>query len=222
MQHNKLFQPDYSDDFRCIGPSCEDACCAGWTIYVDQGAFEKYQTLPAGPLRTIIDENILRTPELAQGTGGSAAATFAQIRMNTLHQCPLLSADGLCLIQAEHGEGFLPYPCANYPRITYCIDGATEKALSLSCPEAARRVLLNPRLLTSAGRDGEPTMGNDREPRSDPWLPHFWRIRDFALALVQNRVYSLWQRLFLLDLFSRRFDAIAADQRPERVPTASG
>ena len=218
MQHKKLFQPDYSNDFRCIGPACEDSCCGGWTIYVDQGAFEKYQTLPAGPLRTIIDENILRTPATAPGTGSSTAATFAQIRMNTLRHCPLLSAEGLCLIQAEHGAGFLSHACAHYPRITYCIDGVTEKALSLSCPEAARRVLLHPRLLTSAGRDGDPPMGDDRDPRSDPWLAHFWRIRDFALALVQNRVYSLWQRLFLLDLFSRRFDAIAADQHPERVP----
>jgi hypothetical protein len=23
----------------------------------------------------------------------------------------------------------------------------------------------------------------------DTWLPHFWTIRDFALALVRNRVY---------------------------------
>ncbi len=218
MQYTKLFQPDYSDDFRCIGPACEDSCCEGWTVYVDQRAFEKYKSLPTGPLRTILDENILRTPAEAQANGDSAAATFAQIRMNTLHHCPLLTADGLCRIQAEHGEEFLPHVCANYPRITYCIDGATEKVLSLSCPEAARIVLLNPRLLTRAGRGDGPAMGDDCGDKSDPWLPYFWPIRDFALALVQNRIYPLWQRLFLLGLFSRRFEAIAPEQRPERVP----
>jgi lysine-N-methylase len=231
MQYTKLFQPDYADDFRCIGSACEDSCCEEWTIYVDQDAFEKYKTLPAGPLRTIIDKNILRTPEAAQATGDSATANFAKIRLNASHKCPLLSADGLCQIQTEHGEEFLPQMCANYPRITYRTGGAMEKVLSLSCPEAARIVLLNPqllnpRLLTSAGRDvgqdagqdaGSRT-GGDNEHSSDPWLPYFWPIRDFALALVQNRIYPLWQRLFLLDLFSRRFDAIAPEQRSEKVP----
>jgi len=218
LLHTKLFQPDYSDDFQCIGSACEDSCCEEWTIYVDRGTFEKYQTLPAGPLRTIINENILLTPAEARETRTSAAATFAQIHMNTLRKCPLLSADSLCLVQAEHGDRFLPNACANYPRITCCIGGATEIVLSLSCPEAARMVLLNPQLLTHVRGDSEPPMGDKSAHASDPWLPYFWPIRDFALALVQNRVYPLWQRLFLLDLFSRQFDAIAPDERPERVP----
>lgn len=79
MRQSKLFQPYYSEGFRCIGPACEDSCCEEWTVHVDQSTFEKYQNLPAGPLRTIIDESILRTPEQASANGGSAAATFAQI-----------------------------------------------------------------------------------------------------------------------------------------------
>jgi lysine-N-methylase len=218
LQQNEQFQPDYSNDFRCIGPACEDSCCEQWTVPVDQGMFEKYQALPAGPLRTIIDENILRSPEPAQVNGGPAAAAFAQIRMNASHKCPLLSANGLCQIQVEHGEELLPRTCADYPRITYCIDGVTEKALSLSCPEAARLVLLNPQLLTGAAQDGGLRMGDDRAHKGDPCLPYFWSIRNTALALVQNRVYPLWQRLFLLDLLSRRFDAIAPGERSARVP----
>lgn len=213
-----MFQPDYSKDFRCIGPSCEDSCCEEWTVHVDQGTFEKYQNLPAGPLRTIIDENVLRTPEQAQPKKGSGAATFAQIRMNSSHKCPLLSADGLCSIQAGHGEEFLPHACATYPRVTYSIDSATEQALSLSCPEAARLVLLNPKLITAAKQRGGPRQGSDPAPQGDPCLPYFWSIRDFALVLVQNRAYPLWQRLFLLSLLSQRFDAIPAAERPQRVP----
>lgn len=218
MPHSKLIQPDYSEDFRCIGPACEDPCCEQWTVYVDQGTFEKYQNLPAGPLRTIIDENVLRTPESAQANGGPVAATFAQIHMDTSHKCPLLSADRLCRIQVEHGEELLPHACATYPRVAYSINGVTEKALSLSCPEAARLVLLNPHLRTGAVQDDGPRVGDNRANEGDPCLTLFWSIRNFALALVRNRVYPLWQRLYLLDLFSRRFDAIAPDERLERVP----
>ena len=120
MQQSKQFQPDYSNNFRCIGPACEDSCCEQWTVHVDQSTFEKYQNLPAGPLRTIVDENILCNAEPGAGQRGSASATFAQIRMNSARKCPLLSVDGLCRMQVEHGEEFLPRTCANYPRITYC------------------------------------------------------------------------------------------------------
>ncbi len=218
MRHTQLFHPDYSKDFRCIGPACEDSCCEEWAIHVDRSTFEKYQTLPAGPLRTTIDENILRTAEQVQENGSPSAATFAQIQMNALHKCPLLSADGLCRIQAEYGVQLLCDACANYPRITYSIHGATEEALSLSCPEAARLVLLKPQLLMGAGLDGGLRKRCDSANERNPWLPHFWSIRKFALALVQNRTYPLWQRLFLLGLFSRRFDTIASNELAGRVP----
>jgi lysine-N-methylase len=186
LPQNKVFQPAYSDDFRCIGPACEDSCCEEWTVHVDQGTFEKYQNLPAGPLRTLLDENVLRIPEPAQASGGAAAAAFAQIRMDSNRKCPLLTADGLCRIQVEHGEEFLPHSCATYPRVTYCIDGATEKALSLSCPEAARLVLLNPQLNTGARQDGGLRPGADHTHEGGPGLSYFWSIRNAALALVAS------------------------------------
>jgi lysine-N-methylase len=217
LRHSKLFQPNYSENFRCIGPACEDSCCEQWTVYVDQGTFERYQALPAGPLRTLIDENVLRAPEEVQAKGNSAAQ-FAQIRMDAAHKCPLLSADGLCQVQLEHGHELLSHTCANYPRVTYSIGGVTEKALSLSCPEAARLVLLNPQLLKGADQDSEQRMQDDRANAADANLSCFRPVRNLALTLIQNRDYPLWQRLFLLDLFSRRFDALGPEERPERVP----
>jgi lysine-N-methylase len=218
LPQTKQFRPDYAEDFRCIGPACEDSCCEEWTVHVDQNTFEKYQKLPAGPLRTLIDENVLRTPEPAKASGSSAAATFAQIRMGADRKCPLLSAEGLCEIQVEHGEGFLPHSCATYPRVAYRIDGVAEKALSLSCPEAARLVLLNPQLRTGADEADGLRAGGDRAREGDPSLFYFWSIRNAALTLVENRAYPLWQRVFLLGLLSRRFDDLAPDERRERVP----
>jgi len=212
------FKPEYSENFRCIGPACEDSCCEEWTIHVDQSTFEKYKALPAGPLRTIVDENILRISEETNSKGGSTAAAFAQICMNADRKCPLLSAGGLCQMQSEHGEAFLSHMCATYPRVVSSIGGVTEKALSLSCPEAARLVLLNPLLATSSAKTVEPPMRDETAFGGDLWLPHFWTIRDFALALVRNRVYPLWQRLFLIGLFSGRLDAVAPGDLVRSVP----
>ena len=219
VRSTALFKPEYSESFRCIGPACEDSCCEEWTIHVDQSTFEKYQALPSGPLRTIVDESILRISEETSTTGGSAgAAAFAQIHMNADHKCPLLCAGGLCRMQVEHGEAFLSHMCTTYPRIVSSIDGVTEKALSLSCPEAARLVLLNPLLATSTAENVELPMRDEIDCGDNPWLPHFWPIRDFALALVRNRVYPLWQRLLLIGLFSSRLDAIAPGDLAKSVP----
>ena len=213
----RQFTPEYSEGFRCIGPACEDSCCEQWTVHIDQTIFEKYQALPPGPLRTIIDENVLRTPEETTAPGGPAAA-FAQIRMTADAKCPLLSPDGLCRIQIEHGDAYLSHMCATYPRAVYKIEDVTEKALSLSCPEAARLVLLNPHLPTEAEPNAGSAARNDATSGSDPWRLHFWPIRDFAMALVRNHALPLWQRLFLLGLFSRRLDAIAPGDFSEEVP----
>ena len=198
---------DYAARFRCIGSACEDTCCQGWTVPIDQATFEKYRGLPATSLRAQIDACAVATPETAK------PALFAKIQMDAANQCPLLTADRLCGIQVELGAGFLSHTCATYPRIVHSIAGFEETALALSCPEAARLVLLSPGLTTSDGP--EPLSEEGR-------LRWFWPIRRVVLALVRNRAYPLWQRLFLLDLLCRRLDSIAAGELQRSVPDFLG
>ena len=211
MDQPDLILPTYTESFRCIGSACEDTCCKGFTVPIDRAANEKFQTLPAGPLRTLITANIRLAP---QSEAGCKPGGFAAIQMNAANQCPILSEDGLCRIQSEHGERFLPHACATYPRIVHSIGSIEEKALALSCPEAARVVLLNPDLLGPV----HPTMtepfyrrpvGGDLVEAPQPLQQWFWAIRKIALTLVRNRAYPMWQRLFLLGVFCRQLDAIA-------------
>jgi lysine-N-methylase len=187
-------------------------------------------------LRTLIDVNMLTMPE------GAKPAVFAKLRMNGENQCPLLTADRLCRIQAELGEELLSHACATYPRIVNSIAGIQETALTLSCPEAARLVLLNPELLTPEmftpvplDSDQERTSraeasANPRDSTAGTELPAyplsllswFWPIRQFILALVRNRSYPLWQRLFLLSIFCRRLDAIRSGELARSVPEFLG
>jgi lysine-N-methylase len=138
--------------------------------------------------------------------------------MNADSTCPLLLADGLCRVHSELGEDYLSHMCSTYPRVPYSVHGETEKALALSCPEAARLVLLNPHLPISGGLQDTQTAPCDTEAGSDPWRPHFFAIRDFALRLVRSRTYPLWQRMFLLGLFSRRLDDIAPADLDQKAP----
>lgn len=216
MRQTRLIQPTYAESFRCIGSACEDICCKGWTVPVNRADIEKLQSLPASPLRTLVESSIQITPQSGDST---KPAIFANIQMTASNQCPLLSADNLCRIQTEHGEAFLPSTCATYPRIVYSIGNQVEKALTLSCPEAARLVLLNPDLFGCSDEtitEPLPKDGDDVED-SRSLQSWFWSIRASVLALVRNRTYPLWQRLFLLGVLCRELEAIAEGENQHSV-----
>jgi len=212
-----LVRPTYSEGFSCIGSACEDTCCQGWAVPIDQAAYQKYQYLPLSPLRTLINANMLTMPE------GAKPANFAKIQMNGENQCPMLSKDRLCRIQAEIGEEHLSHACATYPRIIQSIAGIEETALTLSCPEAARLVLLSPNLLsnerlTSAELPGNALVESSTADETPSLLAWFIPIRQAVLALLGNRAYPLWQRLFLLGVFCRRLDSIAKGELQRSIP----
>jgi lysine-N-methylase len=205
-------RPAYSESFRCIGSSCEDTCCQGWSVPIDEATHQRYHDLPASPLRTLIVDNLVRIEKKPNEAEPSAAkpAGFAKIRMDAANQCPLLSEDRLCRIQQAYGERLLSHSCATYPRIVSTVERVEERALTLSCPEAARLVLLTPALLL---KDAEPR--RDADEATHPVngrliLSWFLPIRAAAITLVRNRAYPLWQRLFLLGIFCRRIDSINA------------
>jgi lysine-N-methylase len=228
-----LVHPEYAEKFRCIGSTCEDTCCRGWGIPIDREAYEKYRKLPPSPLRNLIQISCLITPKDAVCIDGSGQIVpgpevFAKIRMTDANQCPMLHDDGLCRIQTEYGAEFLANTCASYPRVVHSIDGIEEKALALSCPEAARLVLLDPWLFASSlpvpieATPPHPLYNprgeGDPAGRDGSLLTWFWPIRECVLALVRNRSYELWQRLFLLGIFCRRLDGIAEGERAIAVP----
>jgi len=188
-------------------------------VPIDQPAWDKYQSLPDGPLPDLIRASLIRKPEVA-AEPGAAKPVFAIIRMNAQNECPMLSADHLCRIQAELGESLLSHACGTFPRYVHSLGGVEEKALTLSCPEAARLVLLTPDLLAEPAQPQRP---DESTPATNAELAQalpaeFWPIRAVALKLVQNRQYPLWQRLFLLDVLCRRLDAIAHGELQLSVP----
>jgi lysine-N-methylase len=203
--------PTYADSFHCIGSDCEDTCCQGWTVPIDRATWDKYHSLPPGPLADLIDANTLLNPEAAN------TPSHGKIRMDSENRCPLLTADRLCGIQAQFGEEYLSHTCATYPRIVHSAGAWQEKALTLSCPEAARLVLLSPRLVTRSDLPQAPAAAPQHEAQQS--LPaHFRPIRATVLSLIRNRLYPLWQRLFLLDLLCRRLDAIGRGELERTVP----
>ena len=117
--------PYYFEDFCCTAAECEDTCCAGWAIMIDDESLEKYEKMDGAfgnRLRNSIDWK---------------EGSFLQYNK----RCAFLNDDNLCDIHIEAGEGMLCDTCKNYPRHMEEYEGLREGSLSLSCIEAAKIIL---------------------------------------------------------------------------------
>ena len=92
--------PDYYEAFSCTADACEDTCCAGWQIVVDEEALERYRA-EKGPYRKKLREAIC----WRDGT----------FRQDPLRRCKFLKEDNLCEMYQQLGADSL---CKNVGRQT--------------------------------------------------------------------------------------------------------
>lgn len=198
--------PQYMHEFSCIGSTCEDSCCAGWRVNIDEVTYKKYKKSRDKELKPLLEKNIIRN------RSNPSSDNFAKIKMGDGGRCSFLSEENLCKVQLNLGEDFLSNTCATYPRSLNRINGVIEKSLTMSCPEAARLALLNPNgidfdeteeLVNTHGFIAKELDTSDPILMNKP-IRNFWEIRIFTIQVLQDRTYSLNERLILLGLFFRK------------------
>lgn len=209
-RQTQILQPHYASAFRCIGPECEDSCCVGWSVFFDQRSCAKYEDLPESSLRLKILNNLKPIPDESIP---ASKLNARMVQMTPSNECAFLQPNRLCEIQTTLGVEALSSTCSNFPRIHYTIDQLDETSLTLSCPEAARLVLDDDFLLHADAEGHFQFNWDDEKTADEPLQGFFWPIREFSIRLVTNHNYPLWQRLFLLGLFTRRLDLFAGDSQ---------
>jgi lysine-N-methylase len=209
----KRLQPRSYHGFRCIGAECEDTCCIGWIVNIDKLTYEAYQRCEDPELGPRLHE--LVTISAAHNSDDN----YARITLSG-PGCPFLS-EGLCAIQKKLGEQYLSIMCSAYPRVMNVVDDVLERSLDLSCPEAARLVLLDPNPMEFDEEEGAPhdprlghvsVMTTSNEASGKPYQ-HFREIRGLVIWLLQYRAYPLWKRLVILGSFCDELHAMAAEGR---------
>ncbi len=179
-------QSSHYEQFRCVGADCEDTCCEGWQVGIDQPTYDKYQRSSHPVLGPQLQKWIQIQP------AGNSVHSYARIALSG-SRCPFL-AEQLCSIQKELGEDHLSPTCATFPRVITRAGGAVERSLDPACPEAARLALTDPRPASFYEVAGE-----EQTPESTEKLPgSYWEIRSTILHLLQLRKYSVPQRLTLV------------------------
>lgn len=213
---NSVSTLNYYKDFACIGGVCEDNCCIGWDVDIDLKTFKKYQQVKDPELKKLYSSKIKPYPYFF-----SEEVDYARVKLGKHKRCPFLNEKGLCVTQAKLGEGYLSNVCATYPRMTNLVDGVLECTLTLSCPVAARLVLLKPEGLFWQTHQPMPerriiNLNIDTkapEYKKHP-VRHFHSLRALSIHLLSDRRYPIWERLFHL---GEAFEALAEAQHRKRI-----
>lgn len=218
MKKITMLIPQYVKNFQCIGSECEDTCCVGWKITIDEITYKKYKKI----------DNYEMRKKLAQCIGRHRTCTnkyeIGKIKLDN-GICPFLSENKLCDIYKALGEEYLSNTCATYPRLNCQVDGVMEQGLSLSCPEAARLILLNKESIQFdqeerrfTGRDlGVQCIQTNK--KFNTWKSYFWDIRIFTISLLQNRNYKVEERLFILGIVYRSIEEAITEDKIYIIPS---
>lgn len=182
----KIRKPDYYDSFRCIAGACQDSCCIGWEIDIDEGKEAFYQNVPG--------ELGARMKQLIDWEEGHF------ILQGKEERCPFLNQENLCELILELGEESLCEICREHPRFYDWYDTVTEAGLGLCCEAAARLVLEQEepaRFVEESYEEAEP-----EEESAEELLDLLFESRETAFQILQNRDFSIWKRLRRLLDFS--------------------
>ena len=195
--------PDYYPKFNCTGSQCEDTCCGGWTISVDKDTFHKYRANQHPDLAPLFKLAVSRLTTPAADHQNN----FGQMNMRPDGRCYFLQEDQLCGIHKHMGGQALSNTCRIYPRYLNRFGAQRENALGVSCPEAARLVLLNPEPMQFISVAPDPEMDgkaftsyryplqSDGDPQQMAVLNDF---RAVIIGILQCRDIGLGTRLMVL------------------------
>lgn len=176
----RLRVPSYYKKFHCIAGACQDSCCIGWEIDIDEDTFSYYKNV-----------------EGAFGERLRAHMVTEEVNSFALQEngwCPFLNGEKLCDICIELGEEALSEVCTEFPRFMMEYEDVREKVLSLSCEEVGRLVFSTDEKITWEEHEmpDDICMGMDEEMEAS--AEELEAVREQAVAILQNRQKPIFER----------------------------
>ncbi|KEI16198.1 flagellin lysine-N-methylase [Clostridium haemolyticum] len=209
--------PEYLKNFRCIGSECEDTCCKGWRVDIDKKTYNLYKKSKNIKLKPLFQKHIKRNHN------NKTEKLYGKLKMNSEGYCPFLDENRMCGLYKEIGEEKLSHICKIYPRETRSIEGKLEQSLTLSCPEVVRIALFNEKGIEF--QEVDKTHSNINIPEylnaslnlNTNITKYFWDIRIFSLTLLQNRNYTLDERMMILGIVYEKLQILVDNKKYDYI-----
>ena len=193
-----LRYPKYYEKFKCIADRCEDTCCAGWEIDIDDVSYEYYMSVKGDfgeRLRQNIKEYELDDEDVYEKHG---------FILKGNRRCPFLNENNLCDLYCELGEDALCDVCTDTPRNYLEYGGDRELSLSASCAEAGRLIYGSEESITFVEKELDEQLAFE-ETEEELFLAVVIRFaRDTAISILQNREIPLQNRILQFLCYAER------------------
>lgn len=194
--------PEYYMDFSCIADQCNDSCCAGWEIDIDEGSYAYYKSCE-GEFGNFLRENMYKSE-----SGYRFCLQDATTGKSKGKRCAMLNDDNLCDLYTALGEEALCEVCTEYPRFLLLYGNVMQKGLSFSCEEAGRMIFTRNtpvRFVEYEMEDAEdfgdmPEESEQENEEDEEYICFMEQVQKKAFEILQNRKFSIRERMchFLL------------------------
>lgn len=206
----KALCPSNFHEFKCIGSECEDSCCVGWRIDIDKATYHLYKQNRHKALESTFKTAVKRNEN------SNSAKKFGVISIQADGRCSFLDNDKLCRIQRNLGHEALSSTCSTYPRCVNLFGDQWEYSLILSCPAAARLVLLDRDPVYFVEVDENKTLNTIETVEQMPVAEagRFATLNDFralVIGILQFRELTIDQRLIYLGLLLESVEPFAGE-----------
>ena len=179
-------KPYYFNKFNCIADKCEDTCCAGWGIVIDDKSYEKYLSLNS-------DFGKVLRSKIIEDEGD-------KVFLLTGDRCSFLNKNNLCEIYNNIGEEGLCYTCKQYPRYLEEFGSLREVGISLSCPEAARIILNSNEKVYFELNEIDEEVSNYNDINANLYI-NLMQCRKIVFDIIQDRSLNINIRVSMALIF---------------------
>lgn len=186
----KLRYPQYYENFACIAGECEDTCCAGWEIDIDDESYEYYMQVTGEfgeRIRNSIKEYSSEIDDFYESHG---------FILQKGRRCPFLNENNLCDMILELGEDAICDVCTYTPRNFLEYGNAREISISPSCAEAGRLIFGSSQKVTFVEQETEEELGFEETEEDLEVAEAIRGARDVAIGILQNRQVDIYQRIY--------------------------
>ena len=204
------FLPKYMIEFKCVSSSCTDSCCTGWDINIDEDTYNKYEN-STGELKGLLDRKFIKNEDEYD------SFNYGFMVLKDENRCPFLNSNMLCDIHGGDGQENLCITCKSYPRVFNIVDNVYEKSGLPSCMEICTRAFLNKDKMefVESKEDIEEKnieirriIDSEAFEGTESLLQYFWDIRVVSINIMQDRSFSIEERLNILNTFYEQIDGI--------------
>lgn len=211
---------EYFDDFHCTGGECPDCCCKDWHIHISKNEYLNYKKMKCSPkLRSLLDSAFICNEK-------GENYDYAEIRHKEDGYCPLLREDKLCMIHREQGEKALGFVCDTYPRLSVRVGSDTVRQSCLaSCCHVIEVLMGHSEGLRITeeeygGNNRWINKGQYNELISEQWegFTYYWNILNAEIDILQNRSFTVSERMLILGYFCRKAEDNIKIGMPEKIP----